>query len=229
MLRQLSKLLPRRIRNAILNSITTTLKQYELEKAKKIEEGLPKIDLTMEHMKNLKVLTDKPALLNFLPKNSIVGEIGVSLGKYSEQILTVTQPQKLYLIDAWANESYKSHKQIVTDRFKKEISLEQVIICQGFSTVELEKFEDGFFDWVYLDSDHTYENVAKELEICRRKVKAGGIIAGHDYVTGQWLKKQRYGVIEAVNEFCIKSNWEMLYLTNEHHRNLSFALREISI
>ena len=93
---------------------------------------------------------------------------------------------------------------------------------------QFEKFEDGLFDWVYLDSDHGYENVARELEICRKKVKIGGIIAGHDYVTGQWLKRERYGVVEAVNEFCHKYNWEMIYLTNEQHRNLSYALRQIA-
>ncbi len=228
LLRKFSKLLPAPLRANVWEILAKAVREIDFKSAQKIEESLPKIDLSMEQMKNLKVLTDKPTLLNFLPKHSIVGEVGVSRGKYSEKILAVAQPKKLYLIDSWGNEFYKSHKKIVEDLFKKEVSSGQVIICQGISTVVLEKFEDGLFDWVYLDSDHGYENVARELEICRKKVKVGGIIAGHDYVTGQWLKRERYGVVEAVNEFCNKYNWEMIYLTNEHHRNLSYALREIT-
>lgn len=220
-------MLPAAIKNKIYRAAAALVKQNELEHAKKLEERLPKIDLTMEQMKNLKILTNKVALLDVLPKQAVVAEIGVSRGDYSEKILSVIQPQKLYLIDAWNSEPYH-FKEAIEARFSKEIKSGQIVICQGISTVELEKVADKFFDWVFIDTDHTYQTTAKELEICRKKVKRGGIIAGHDYVTGAWLPKLRYGVVEAVNEFCTKYNWEMIYLSNEHHRHLSFALREIS-
>jgi hypothetical protein len=38
----------------------------------------------------------------------------------------------------------------------------------------------------------------------------------------------RYGVIEAVHEFCIAHNWELLYLTVDYPEVPSFAIRRVS-
>ncbi len=38
---------------------------------------------------------------------------------------------------------------------------------------------------------------------------------------------KRYGVIEAVYEFCSKYNWEILFLTTELETNPSFAIKKI--
>ena len=224
---KLYKLLPTYIRERVYSVVAREVKQNEERRLKKIEEALPKIELKAEHIQNLRILTNKAALLDVLPKHAIVAEIGVSRGDYSEKILSDTQPKKLHLIDSWTSERYKGLGEFIENRFEKEIKLGQVVIHQGFSTTELERFDDGFFDWVYIDTNHTYETTAKELQICRDKVKVGGIVAGHDYVTGTWSTRVRYGVIEAVNEFCLKYNWEMIYLTNEPHRHLSFALKRI--
>ena len=58
-------------------------------------------------------------------------------------------------------------------------------------------------------------------------MKKGGIIAGHDYIIGNWNDGHRYGVIEAVREFCLKYHWEMIYLTHELDDHPSFAIREM--
>jgi len=61
----------------------------------------------------------------------------------------------------------------------------------------------------------------------RTKVKENGIIAGHDYIVGNWNGLIRYGVIEAVHEFCLKYDWEILFITAELSNNPSFAIRRI--
>jgi hypothetical protein len=38
---------------------------------------------------------------------------------------------------------------------------------------------------------------------------------------------RRYGVIEAVHEFCVREGWEILYLTMDGRTASSFALRKI--
>jgi hypothetical protein len=59
----------------------------------------------------------------------------------------------------------------------------RVEIIHGFSTdVEIiHKFVDGYFDFVYIDGDHSYQGAKSDLLNFFPKVRVGGIIAGHDY------------------------------------------------
>ena len=183
-------------------------------------------DLSAKHIQNLQVMIDRETFLKMLPEQAVVAEIGVAEGDFSQKILSITNPKILHLIDSWAHdERYTNLRHQVEERFQEQIRSGRVFVHQGFSTNEMAKFSDDYFDWVYIDTGHDYEVTCKELEVCRKKVKENGIIAGHDYIIGQWDASIRYGVIEAVHEFCIKYGWEMIYLTHESHRHLSFALK----
>jgi len=158
-----------------------------------------------------------------------VAEIGVDHGEFSESIIKISSPQKLHLIDAWAEHTryHSGLKSIVENRFKSEIDKGIVSLNVGFSTTVLLNFPDAYFDWVYLDTDHSYQTTKAELAILKSKVKPGGIIAGHDYTIGNWVGGYRYGVIEAVNEFCVNENWEIIFLTIEADHHRSYAIKEI--
>ncbi len=56
-----------------------------------------------------------------------------------------------------------------------------------------EIINDGYFDIVYIDGDHTYDAVRNDLDAWSSKVRPGGILCGDDY---KWL-----GVRQAVLEF----------------------------
>jgi predicted O-methyltransferase YrrM len=43
------------------------------------------------------------------------------------------------------------------------------------------QFPDRTFDLVYIDAEHTYESVFRDIKQWLPKVKRGGWIAGHDY------------------------------------------------
>jgi hypothetical protein len=62
----------------------------------------------------------------------------------------------------------------------------------------LPKFEDAYFDWVYVDGNHSYDYVMRDLQLCRMKVKPGGIIAGDDYT---WGEQEGFPVKRAVHDF----------------------------
>ena len=115
----------------------------------------------------------------------------------------------------------------VTKRFQKKIDAGIVFVIRGTSEKELKKFENAYFDWVYIDTSHSYKQTVEELELCRMKVKDDGIIAGHDYCQGNINEALAYGVVQAVNQFCIAFDWEFIYLTHETHRILSFAIKKI--
>lgn len=55
------------------------------------------------------------------------------------------------------------------------------------------EYEDNYFDMVYIDADHSYDSVKKDISNWFYKVKNGGIICGHDYYMEE--------VKKAVDEF----------------------------
>lgn len=54
-------------------------------------------------------------------------------------------------------------------------------IIRSTSMDALKYFADGSLDFVYLDGDHSFKHIAADIEEWSKKVKKGGIIAGHDY------------------------------------------------
>lgn len=157
-----------------------------------------------------------------------MAELGVNRGDFSKEIMCICTPEKFHLVDAWGSERYHlGLRKDIELMFKDQIALDKLIINQGLSTDMASKFPDKYFDWIYIDTDHSYEVTKAELQAYNNKIKPGGIIAGHDYSQGNWGKILRYGVMEAVHEFCVKENWEFVYLTIEMSNNPSFAIRKI--
>src|SRR5690606_11229810 len=48
---------------------------------------------------------------------------------------------------------------------------------------------DGSLDFVYIDADHSYAGVRADIAAWRPKIRAGGIIAGHDYAYTSHARK----------------------------------------
>ena len=194
----------------------------------RVSKKIPKYELSDIHIKNAKLLTSREELLKILPQNGVVAELGVDEGDFSELIQSINNPDRLHLIDYWGSERYSQTKRDkVEKRFQTKVADKTVEINLGFSTTVVEQFKDNYFDWIYIDTDHSYKTTIKELELYSKKVKIDGIISGHDYILGNWNGVVRYGVIEAVYEFCAKNNWEIIYVTTELNTNPSFAIRRI--
>ena len=55
-------------------------------------------------------------------------------------------------------------------------------MLRKFSMDALDDFEDDCLDFVYIDANHGFDYVMSDILGWVKKVKKGGIIAGHDYV-----------------------------------------------
>ncbi|MEM8822766.1 MAG: class I SAM-dependent methyltransferase [Pseudomonadota bacterium] len=147
-----------------------------------------------------------------MPKNAVCAEIGVWKGGFSKRILDTTQPKALHLIDPWmfqpefpgrwyggkvakAQEDMDGIFEGVREMFKDN---DVVHIHRDISAKALDSFPDNYFDWVYIDGNHHYEFVLEDLRLSLKKVKAGGFIAGDDYL---WQPELDYPVKRAVQEF----------------------------
>jgi hypothetical protein len=189
---------------------------------------IPKYNIDNKHIANTKFLKNREAMLALLPKEGVVAELGVDEGGFSGKIMDISNPGKLHLVDFWGSKQYNQRKRkSVEDRFKQQIEEGRIEINLGLSTQVVSRFPDSYFDWIYIDTSHSYSTTIAELEAYRTKVREDGIMAGHDFIMGNWNNLIMYGVIEAVYEFCNKYNWEIIYLTAEIDIPPSFAIRRI--
>ena len=218
-------IIPKILRRKIYTLVRDRFVNYQIIFSSKI----PKFELNNCNIKNVKVLLNREDLLESLPKNSIVAELWVDEWFFSEKIIQICRPKKLHLIDVWWTKFYNKSKQnYVENKFSRYVAGEEVSIHVGLSTEVYQDFQDNYFDWIYIDTDHSYETTILELEYYRKKMKDGWIIAGHDFIVGYWEGMIRYGVREAVYEFCLKYSWEIIYLTAEINDHPSFAIRQIN-
>lgn len=175
-------------------------------------------------------------LLRFLPPGSAGCEIGVWEGDFSAEILRVVRPSRLVLIDPWlfqpefagawyGGSLMKSQAEMdlvcerVHARFAGKSGLE---ILRG-KTEEVEAaVAPGSLDWVYIDGNHDYAHVRRDLAFARRAVKPGGLVLGDDYDRG--AAGQVPPVTRAVNDELRgpDAGLEMLWL--DQHQ---FCLRRV--
>lgn len=149
---------------------------------------------------------DRPSFKNLVGKYDLVGvEIGVDSGENAYRILTNLSIRKLYLIDPWFGYSGLDGHGVIGDL---DIALKcfehtQMIMAPFGDKVKIirKKSEDAIgdipndVDFIYIDGNHRYEWVAKDIKNYYSKVKVGGQFAGHD------MKSSEPGVKKAVEEY----------------------------
>lgn len=140
----------------------------------------------------------------------IGAEIGVEQGIYSEIICEQSFNVKLFCIDSWAAyKAYVDHKRkskldLYYFRTKRRLSPYNCIIMRKSSMEALKFFEDCSLDFVYIDANHAYKFVMEDITEWAKKVKPGGIVAGHDYLDKP-ERGEYYKVKDAVNDY-VKAN-----------------------
>jgi len=74
-----------------------------------------------------------------------------------------------------------------------------LVLQQGNSPELAATYPDSYFDFVFIDANHTYEAMAIDIPAWLPKVKKFGILAGHD--VGNDKYRPYPGVLQAVREF----------------------------
>lgn len=102
-------------------------------------------------------------------------EIGVMRGDYSEVLCK--GGMKVYSIDPWRHRQ-RGFEKIAREKLKQYVNC---TIIKKISMDALEDFEDESLDFVYIDGNHNFRYIAEDIYEWPKKVKKGGVIAGHDY------------------------------------------------
>lgn len=100
-------------------------------------------------------------------------------------IITTSEQTKSEI--KYINEIYNEYLKITNTR-------DNITDIKSYSWEAAKFFEDESIDFCFIDADHSYESVKKDILSWYPKIKKGGIIAGHDYST------YHPGVIKAIDE-----------------------------
>lgn len=220
----LKSLIPLSARSLLLGK----LRGIDQEKRRQTLSQIPCVPLEEKHISRCRIVLDRKRMLEEIGVRGVVAELGVNKGDFSEILLKITKPDVLHLVDIWGSERY--HDGLFDDvrkRFLQFIKSDVIKVHRKLSTEAVDDFPDAYFDMIYIDTDHSYGTTIKELIAYAPKMKKNGIIAGHDYTMGNWITGFRYGVVEAVHEFCVKYDWELIFLTAEPMESRSFAIRKL--
>jgi len=83
-------------------------------------------------------------------------------------------------------------------------------IIEEDSLIAFDLVENNYFDFIFIDADHRYEYIAKDIANYWPKLRISGLMCGHDY---DWAHS---GVVRAVNEaFTEKSIYGGIWKTQK--------------
>lgn len=142
-----------------------------------------------------------------LPYAAHIIELGSWLGRSAvamhSAIMQKQDPHAAILcIDTW-HESYGQKHGIDNPR---QVFLDNTDGCTHLGSIEhdtadaVKLLSDHLmFDMIFIDADHTYDGVTRDLEAWYPRMKNDAVICGHDFRRGN-------GVESAVKHFCITAN-----------------------
>lgn len=150
------------------------------------------------------MINTREQITDLLNYNSVGCELGIFEGEFSQILVNSNKFDKLYLVDTFSGKAYNFGKEyedasVLENKAKNRFESYPVIeVIKNDSLSFLKSMPNNSFDFIYIDTIHSYEQTIIELEEAYRTIKNSGLICGHDYCL------QFSGVIRAVTEFCEK-------------------------
>ena len=140
-------------------------------------------------------------------------EIGVLRGKTLFSMLEASPTLTMYAVDQWAqlplraDENAETYADFDMDLLANEVRARaerdfpsRCVILRGESVRMAQKVRDDSLDFVFIDGDHTERGTERDIKAWAPKVRAGGMVLGHDH---DWSTVRR-----VINRLC--PGWESL-------------------
>ena len=133
------------------------------------------------------LLRDREAVLPLLPRDAVICEVGVGVGSFSRKIMDICHPRRFIAIDnfkvheqaeLWGKPTShwfggKTHGGFYRDHFAAEIGAGIVAVIEAESDAGIGELENASVDVFYIDGDHSYESVRRDLAAAVLESPAG--------------------------------------------------------
>lgn len=168
----------------------------------------------------------------YFPKGGVGCELGVLRGVNAENLVRITKPKKLYLVDAWksgcipGNPEKRNRFQPKNDKKYRNVCRafarnKNVVVWRAYTFEAVQALEDESLDWIYIDANHRYAAVLMDIQQWTTKLKIGGYMGCHDFTTLIW----NGGVIEAV-KYALRRPGDLEVVGKDGERCATIMLRK---
>lgn len=169
----------------------------------------------------MKIVHTREDLIKIIPKHSKIAELGVFKGDFSNQIIKLSEPRPLFLVDLFQGSMGSGdvngenfHIVNLDNEYKRLLKEHSgnpnINLVKSSTTTFLNSLNDNYLDAVYIDADHSYNSVLSDLHLSHLKVKDYGFILGHDYCNNMFP-----GVVNAVKDFCLEKKLTINFISCE--------------
>jgi len=167
----------------------------------------PAPELPAAKLAGCEVLPNRFALLDKVAKGGVMAEIGVDRGDFSLEILNRCKAEKLHLFDI-------DMTRLQNPAILAELSAPdgRINTHAGDSSASITRLPDAYFDMIYIDGDHEYDGVMRDIMASVPKLKPEGVLVFNDYCVWSAVGMFHCGVARAVHEFCLTNPWKFRYL-----------------
>lgn len=161
-----------------------------------------------------------------IKKNGEYLELGTFKGDYSQKMLDILDPEKLFVLDIFddlvssdrvVEFNGMTQLQYVQNRFKDNSNV--IIVKENVEFIHDNEMVKGKkFDYVYLDIANEYGTFKNQFYLALNYLKDDGIIGINDYTRNNYAlgmtdSVEVFGVIHVINEFLNANNdWHMVGL-----------------
>jgi hypothetical protein len=182
-------------------------------------------------LKQIKDRADMPIFLRRAGLTHRICELGVESGINFHNLLRC-QPEEAIGVDLWGDmmlrtitdcqsharmlEHYENAKRVIANKPNARY-------FKAHTAQAVRAFRDEYFDFIYLDADHSYESTKRDMALWWPKLKKGGVFGGHDYF--RHTSSYQFGVVEAVDEFVAERHLVYFYHTPEPFAPSWFILK----
>lgn len=157
---------------------------------------------------------DREAMIQALAKGSTGGEVGVQRGNFARFMLDHLDMSTLHL--------FERNIRLIRDDVLGD---PRCILHHGPSAKRLREMPEASFDWLYIDADHSYEGVRKDIAAAMDRVRPGGLLIFNDYTPWSMAEAMPYGVMAAVNETVNRHGLDVVGVALTPTGYLDIALR----
>ena len=148
------------------------------------------------------MVEERGSMMMQVRKGGRGAEIGVHEGQFSQRIMRIARPEKLYLVDPWeyraeldqslyggaemSQQKMDRRYAGVCKRLSGPIAAGRASVLRMASQAALAEIADASLDFAYIDGDHSYAAVKADLEGWLGKLVPGGLLIADDYLSGGW-------------------------------------------